>query len=85
MYAETAGTYNLDILYSNGWGQEGGQTLSVNEGNDLRVSYPPTFTWGDIAKKQIQVQLKQGMNTLQISNNGQNNVDIDAIVISTVS
>jgi hypothetical protein len=65
--APVAGTYHLNIHYTNGTGVNSQQGLSINAGPFSMVTYQPTEGWGLFGINTMDVQLQSGTNTIRLA------------------
>ena len=65
--APVAGTYHLNIHYTNGTGTNSQQGLSVNGGPFTFVTYSPTEGWGLFGINTVDVQLQSGANLIRLA------------------
>jgi hypothetical protein len=65
--APAAGTYHLNIHYTNGTGVNSQQGLSVNGGPFTFVTYLPTEGWGLFGINITDVQLQSGTNLIRLA------------------
>jgi hypothetical protein len=84
VYAPSDGNHTLTVFYANATSGNSTHNLSVNGGNAITVTYPPTGTWGqfnDNQSVQVSVPLQKGANTLTFSK-GDSYAELDKIQIS---
>jgi len=65
--APVAGTYHLNIHYTNGTGVNSQQGLSINGGPFTFVTYQPTEGWGLFGIDTQDVQLQNGVNLIRLA------------------
>jgi hypothetical protein len=65
--APVAGTYHLNIHYTNGTGANSQQGLSINGGPFTFVTYPVTEGWGLFGINSMDIQLQSGVNLIRLA------------------
>ena len=64
-----AGTYTINVRYSNGTGSTSTHSVSVNGGTPFTLSYPATADWNRFLWASFNVNLNAGVNTIRFSYN----------------
>jgi hypothetical protein len=65
--APVAGTYHLNIHYTNGTGANSQQGLSINGGPFTFVTYPVTEGWGLFGINSMDIQLQSGVDLIRLA------------------
>ncbi len=77
--ADKDGAHTLSIYYTSA--EPRAAYISVNGELGIKVEFEPTITWTKIAVKDLDINLKAGVNTIKISNEEGWAPDIDRISI----
>lgn len=76
---DTDGEYSLDIAYISG--EDRSMSISVNDGEDIKIELPATGDWTTLGTYTVMVELKAGTNTLYFHNETGWAPDIDCVKI----
>lgn|GEM_PF-182219 len=63
----TAGTYTLNMRYTNGTGANSSHAVKVNGGTSTTLNYPATVDWGRYGWAQMTATLSAGANTVSFT------------------
>ncbi|MBT2290110.1 carbohydrate-binding protein [Paenibacillus albidus] len=83
--AAGTGPYKLEVRYANGTGTQSTQSLNVNNGSTLTLSYPATAGWGQFGTVSTTVNLNNGANTIRLSKGSKGYAELDYIRLIPVS
>lgn len=64
-----AGTYTVNVRYSNGTGNNSSHKVSVNNGSDITVDYPATQHWNRYLWASFTCYLNEGVNSINFKYN----------------
>ena len=78
--APSDGTYNVTIAYLDGEGRQA--YVSVNGGAGQLVQFTSTGDFNTLGTKTIQLQLRAGANTIELSNPSNYAPDVDRILVA---
>ncbi|CAM3530752.1 carbohydrate-binding protein [Paenibacillus lupini] len=74
---ETAGVYTMTVHYISGDPRSVG--VSINNGNVDHYDLPSTVDWNTLGVYELELELKAGVNTIRLDDEGSYSPDIDRI------
>ena len=79
-----AGTYTLNMRYTNGTGANSSHSVKVNGGTSTTLNYPATVDWGRYGWAQMTTTLAAGTNTVSFTK-GSSYAELDALHVNSPS
>ncbi|UVJ41241.1 RICIN domain-containing protein [Arthrobacter sp. CJ23] len=76
----TAGTYTLNMRYTNGTGATSSHVVKVNGGTSSTLNYPATVDWGRYGWAQMSATLTAGANTVSFTK-GTSSAELDVLQV----
>lgn len=77
--ADKAGVYTMTVQYISG--DSRATSISVNGAEEENFNFPKTADWDTVGSYDIQIDLKQGSNTIRFDDGGGYSPDIDKILL----
>ncbi len=79
-----AGTYTLNMRYTNGTGANSSHSVKVNGGTSTTLNYPATVDWGRYGWAQMTTTLAAGTNNVSFTK-GSSYAELDALHVYSPS